>query len=118
MMVANIIGGANDKPKIPISLAYAPSPTKSVYIEIEVCSGTTILQALQQVGWMHEYPFLKQWCEQHKDADQVDNKSWLVGIFSQKKPLNYVLKAHDRIEIYRPLTIDPMRKRKKRAVTQ
>jgi len=39
-------------------------------------------------------------------------------VFSQKKLLSYVLKAHDRIEIYRPLTIDPMRKRKKRAVSQ
>nr|WP_241878483.1 RnfH family protein [Psychrobacter sp. PraFG1]UNK04976.1 RnfH family protein [Psychrobacter sp. PraFG1] len=33
-------------------------------------------------------------------------------VFS-KKLLSYELQAHDRIEIYRPLTIDPMRKRKK-----
>ena len=104
---------------IPISLAYSPNPaqpTDTVYLEMQVKAGTLLLQALQQAVWLEVYPQLKLWCEAHKDDTQVDNKNWWVGVFSQKKLLSYELQAHDRIEIYRPLTIDPMRKRKKRAV--
>lgn len=108
----------NTPKPLPISLAYAPSATDSDYLEIEVVEGTTLLQSLQQAGWLQKYPLLKQWCDEHAEAKQINNKSWYVGVFSQKKLLSYVLKAHDRIEIYRPLTIDPMRKRKKRAVSQ
>ncbi len=36
------------------------------------------------------------------------------GIFSQSKPLETPLKNHDRVEIYRPLKIDPMMKKQLR----
>lgn len=103
---------------LPISLAYAPSATQSLYLEMEVAEGTTLLQALQQSGWLQQYPDLQQWCDEHAQDEQINNKTWAVGVFAQKKLLSYVLQAHDRIEIYRPLTIDPMRKRKKRAIRQ
>lgn len=103
---------------LPISLAYAPSATQSLYLEMEVAEGTTLLQALQQSGWLQQYPDLQQWCDEHAQDEQINNKTWAVGVFSQKKLLSYVLQAHDRIEVYRPLTIDPMRKRKKRAIRQ
>lgn len=103
---------------LPISLAYAPSATQSLYLEMEVAEGTTLLQALQKSGWLQQYPDLQQWCDEHAQDEQINNKTWAVGVFSQKKLLSYVLQAHDRIEIYRPLTIDPMRKRKKRAIRQ
>jgi putative ubiquitin-RnfH superfamily antitoxin RatB of RatAB toxin-antitoxin module len=38
-----------------------------------------------------------------------------LGVFSRKKPLEYVLKEGDRIEIYRPLLADPKEIRRKRA---
>lgn len=38
-----------------------------------------------------------------------------VGIFSKLKPLDAVLRDHDRIEIYRPLVVDPMTARRARA---
>lgn len=116
-MIKNLSNGGNE-PLLPISLAYAPSSTQNVYEELKVTEGTTLLQALQQVGWLQCYPELKQWCEAHAAEEQINHKSWYVGVFSQKKLLSYVLKAHDRVEVYRPLTVDPMRKRKNRAVTQ
>ena len=103
---------------LPISLAYAPSATQSLYLEMEVAEGTTLLQALQQSGWLQQYPDLQQWCDEHAQDEQINNKTWAVGVFSHKKLLSYVLQAHDRIEIYRPLTIDPKRKRKKLAIRQ
>lgn len=120
MITQSTMRSNNEAPSqsLPISLAYAQSATQSVYLEMEVTEGTTLLQALELAGWLQQYPALKQWCQEHLLDQKINHKSWCVGVFSQKKPLSYILKAHDRIEIYRPLTIDPMRKRKKRAISQ
>lgn len=37
------------------------------------------------------------------------------GIYSKKKPLDYELKNHDRIEFYSPLIADPKQQRRKKA---
>jgi hypothetical protein len=38
-----------------------------------------------------------------------------LGIFSRKVPPQQVVQPGDRIEIYRPLTLDPMEARRRRA---
>lgn len=38
-----------------------------------------------------------------------------VGIFSRPVPLGHVLQANDRVEIYRPLKIDPKEARRLRS---
>ncbi len=84
-----------------IEVIYA-TPQQQKLIELVVKSGTTIEQAIEQSGIMVQYP----------EIDLSDNK---VGIFSQVKPLDYVLKTGDRIEIYRPLIADPKAKRREKA---
>lgn len=44
-----------------------------------------------------------------------ETRSLPYGIFGKKVEADYVLKAGDRVEIYRPLTNDPKDKRRKRA---
>lgn len=44
---------------------------------------------------------------------RIDDRQ--IGIFSRKVPLDYVVTHGDRIEIYRPLAIDPMAARRRRA---
>ena len=56
-------------------------------------------QALMQSTLFDKYPELL-----------ID--SITIGIFSKKVNLDYQLKDGDRIEIYRPLTISPMEKRR------
>lgn len=84
-----------------IEVIYA-TPEQQKMIELVVKPGTTIGQAIEQSGVMTQYP----------EIDLVRNK---VGIFSQVKPLDYVLKTGDRIEIYRPLIADPKVKRREKA---
>lgn len=116
-MTSSAINTANNFDNmLSISLAFAPSVEVNLYVDTSIEAGTTLYQALVQVGWLDEYPDLKQWCEENKDNLKIDNKSWRVGVYSQKRPLSYILQPHDRVEVYRPLTIDPMRKRKRRAV--
>ncbi|WP_131668397.1 RnfH family protein [Psychrobacter pygoscelis] len=98
-----------------ISLAYAPSAECQYYEQLTVVAGTTIYEALKLAGWLERFADLAQWCEQTATVETPTAKDWYIGIYSQKQPLTYQLKAHDRIEIYRSLSLDPMSKRKKRA---
>ncbi len=100
---------------INISLAYALDDNKQDYQELQVANNTTIYQALQIAGWLDKYEELAIWCREQLLVTKPNNRLWRVGIYSQKKPLNYTLQVNDRIEIYRPLKFEPMSRRKKRA---
>lgn len=101
---------------ILISLAYAPSVDEHYYQQMTVAKGTTLQQALQQAGWLSRFTALAEWCDQMAEVETPTAKGWYVGVYAQKQPLSYVLQAHDRIEVYRDLSADPMALRKHRAV--
>lgn len=101
---------------IKVSLAYAPSQDEQYYEQLRVPVGSTIYEVLLHSGWLDRFEPLALWCEQERHTQTPTAKSWHVGIYSQKQPLNYVVKSQDRIEIYRSLSLDPMKKRKKRAL--
>jgi uncharacterized protein len=91
-----------DNPElIAIEVAYA-TPAAQTLLSLHVPVGTTIETAIYRSGIL----------EQHPDIDLNTQK---VGIFSKSRPLSSIVKAGDRIEIYRPLTIDPKEARRKRA---
>jgi putative ubiquitin-RnfH superfamily antitoxin RatB of RatAB toxin-antitoxin module len=72
---------------------------------LQVPAGTTIEQAIALSGVLQEVAGL--------DLNQLQ-----AGIYAKKKPLDTVLRAHDRIELYRPLIADPKHARRRRkAVT-
>jgi putative ubiquitin-RnfH superfamily antitoxin RatB of RatAB toxin-antitoxin module len=81
---------------IRIEMAYA-TPEKQILESLEVPIGCTLGEALQQ-----------------SPLSIYVTEPSSVGIFSKIQPLSYVLQPHDRIEIYRPLTADPMKKRQLR----
>lgn len=84
-----------------VSLCYA-TPTTEFLRDIEVAAGTTIAEAISQSGVLAE-------------LGELDLASWPVGIYGKKKPLDTVLREHDRIEFYRPLVADPKDSRRRRA---
>lgn len=55
-----------------------------------------------------------QWCQDNLETEP-NHKAWYVGIYSQKKRLDTLLCDGDRIEIYRPLSYDPMVRRKSKS---
>ena len=71
-------------------------------VSIEWHASLTAMQALQKSGLLAKLP-----------AEQ----SLAVGVFGIRvdQPEQYLLQAGDRLEIYRPLTRDPMAVRRKRA---
>jgi putative ubiquitin-RnfH superfamily antitoxin RatB of RatAB toxin-antitoxin module len=93
---------------ITVEVAYA-LPNRQQLIEMQVPKGTTAYEAVQQSGILEQFP-------------EIDPENAKMGIFGQalgtkglKLPKEHVLSAMDRVEIYRPLIVDPKEVRKRRA---
>ncbi|WP_229422135.1 RnfH family protein [Massilia aquatica] len=86
---------------IAVQVCYA-TPLREYLQELTVEQGCTIEQAIRQSGVLEAIP-------------GIDLALQPVGLYGKKKPLDTVLRARDRIEIYRPLVADPKESRRKRA---
>ena len=87
--------------EIIVEVAYA-MPGEQVIISIKVPTKFNVKQAIEKSGIQKKFPSI----------DLSKNK---VGIFGKKITLDHLLKDRDRIEIYRPLILDPKEMRRKRA---
>ena len=87
---------------ITVEVAYA-EPARQLIVSLEVPPGTTALQAVRQSGIRREFPAL------------AAEARLELGIFSKKCPPEAVLRPGDRVEIYRPLLIDPKAARRLKA---
>ena len=77
-----------------ITLVYAPAQRQVVEESMELPAGSTVLDALITSGW--------------RDRFSLDLQADIeLGLWNHKASLQTVLKDLDRVEIYRPLTIDP-----------
>ena len=85
----------------PIEVAYA-SPQQSWLIQCNVEEGTTIQQVIEISGILERCP-------------EIDLETNKVGIFSKIVALDVLIGAGDRVEIYRPLILEPKQARRLRA---
>lgn len=90
---------------ISVEVTYAESD-KQVLIRLAVPIGTTVLEAIRASTILQQFPDLAQ-------EGVLSNR---VGIFGQIKTLETVLKAQDRVEIYRDLIIEPKESRRLKAM--
>lgn len=104
----SVIEGIGKTPPINIEVAYA-LPERQYLVGFQVRQGTTAMAAVLTSGVTSEFP----------DLDITRAK---MGIFSRPLdgrilplPQDYELQDKDRVEIYRPLQIDPKEARKQRA---
>lgn len=88
---------------LQIEVAYA-KPDKQEIVSLEVPEGTTVLEAARLSGIDRIFPEI--------DVDSND-----MGIFGKvvRDPATHPLRDGDRIELYRPLKIDPKQARLNRA---
>lgn len=82
-------------------VAYATA-TKQFYLSVPFTQGMTVQDAIDQSGLANQ---------------TLLPEELALGIFSQKVDLNTLLAAGDRVEIYRPLSINPKDIRRKRAAS-
>ena len=89
---------------IHITVMYSPAPRVVHERLLSLSAGVTVMQALQQSGLLAECPEI--------DLSQPD--VFTVCIWGKKTTPNHLLRDLDRIEIFRPLTVDPKVARRER----
>ena len=89
--------------KVKVEVAYATQDEQKI-IAIDVLVGTTMYDAVVQSDITSIFP-------------QINIDTDKMGIFGKavKNPKEYEMREGDRVEIYRPLIIDPKQARLNRA---
>lgn len=84
-----------------IELIFAPNPDEQCLLCLHPSAPLTAKEAIRQSGLIERYP----------DFPLLD---FPCGIYGKKIHPDTLLKAGDRLEIYRPLQLDPKTARKRR----
>ncbi len=76
-----------------IGVAYV-TPIHKVWIRMEMPDGCSVEEAITRSGVLTQFP-------------DIDLSTQKVGIFGRIVRLTQTLEDGDRVEIYRPITVDP-----------
>ena len=97
MAVASKSGG-----NVTIEVAYAASEREQAVVLFDIPAGSTVEHAIRASGILHRF-------------SHIDLSADAVGIFGQRASLQDTVSNGDRVEIYRPLVVDPKQARRRRA---
>ena len=87
-----------------IEVVYALPATQKI-VELSLDEGSTVQEAVEKSGLCEIYA-------------TIETGITPVGIYGERAQYNTVLRDGDRVEIYRPLEVDPMQARRLRARSQ
>ncbi|MDO8317605.1 MAG: RnfH family protein [Rhodoferax sp.] len=91
--------------RVRVKVIYSPQPRQVQEISLVLSAPCCVLQALQCSGFLLQFP-------------EIDTPQILLGIWGRKARLDQVLRDLDRVEIYRPLRVDPKVARRERFTRQ
>ncbi|WP_329743224.1 RnfH family protein [Dyella sp. A6] len=77
-------------------------PDRQLVYRVELAPGSTVMQAIEASGLLRDEPCL-----------ELDPAR--LGVFARRVAPGDILRDGDRVEIYRPLTVDPKEARRRRA---
>jgi uncharacterized protein len=86
---------------LTIDVCYPLPDGKSVSSTLELQDGATVREAVDASGILTRHP-------------EIDLSVQKVGVFGRVQALDATLADHDRVEIYRPLKVDPKMARQRR----
>ncbi len=89
------------EPSIEVEVVYASRDRQTV-LSLKVHRGTTVREAIERSGILQQYP-------------EIDLNRNALGIFGRRVDAEQELRMDDRVEIYRPLRMDPKASRRRRA---
>jgi uncharacterized protein len=92
---------AAPKTEILVEVVYA-LPGAADAVRLALAAGTTLGEAIAAAGMLERHP-------------EIDLQRWQVGIHGKRAGMQTVLAYGDRVEIYRPLLVDPKEARRRRA---
>ena len=87
--------------KLTVEVAYALAHEQAV-VQLEVEADATLRRAIERSGLLERYP-------------EIDLRIMRVGVFGKVRGLDEAVRSGERIELYRPLAIDPKEMRRQRA---
>ncbi|MGE5336682.1 MAG: RnfH family protein [Gemmatimonadota bacterium] len=79
-------------------------PDRAERVDVTLAAGSTLRDALLASGLL--------------SAEELADPALAVGVFSQIRPVGAALRDGDRVEIYRPLLIEPKEARRARAAVR
>lgn len=88
-----------------VTVIYSPAARTVWELVLTLPAGSTVRQALQASGLFGKFP----------DFDPAQAG---VGVWGRKATPQQVLRDHDRVEVYRPLRVDPKVARRERFSSQ
>lgn len=88
-----------------VTVVYSPAARQVAEVSLVLTMPCRVLDALQQSGLLVQWP----------DIDRCDT---VIGVWGRKARLDDLLRDQDRIELYRPLRVDPKVARRERFVKQ
>lgn len=91
---------AEEASMIEVEVAYSPAPREVDCVALRVSAGTTLAQALQASGLLERHGLVLEGLS--------------AGVWMKARPLDTVLRARDRVEVWRPLKVDPKEARRQR----
>ncbi|MCG5500289.1 RnfH family protein [Ectothiorhodospira lacustris] len=75
-----------------VGVAYS-KPDGQAWLQVELPEGATVQQAIEQSGILKRFP-------------DIDLDTQKVGIYGKFCKLDNLVQEGDRVEIYRPITVD------------
>ncbi len=88
-----------------VEVIYCPGPGRVDRCTVELAAGATLGQALQASGLL----------ERHPDIDRTRPE---LGVWGRRRAAGDVVREGDRVEVYRPLAMDPKQARRQRQRSQ
>ena len=90
---------------IQVCLVYSAQAREVLELTLRLKPGSTVRQALETSGLLVQRP-------------DIDLSTMTLGVWGRKVALTHVLRDQDRVEIYRPLKVDPKVARRERFARQ
>ena len=88
-------------PILTVTVAYSPRIGVVDEVTLTLAAGATVRDAVQASGLAERHP-------------QVDFGAMRLGVWGKLRLPEDPLRDHDRVELYRPLTVDPKEARRLR----
>lgn len=82
-----------------VAIVYA-TPRRQFWVTVDLPDGATVNDAVERSTVLKQFP-------------EIDLARQRIGVFGKVTTLDAVLADGDRVEIYRPLTVDPKTVRQK-----
>lgn len=90
---------------IQVTVVYSPGSRDVREVSLRLAASSSVLQAVRASGLLQLF-------------SAIDLQAAVVGVWGRKASLSQALRDNDRIEIYRPLTVDPKVARRERFARQ